>query len=106
MIDIDAIRDSLLMQLKTKRADVAVLREQVESYCRFARLEDEMWEDIAKNGKNITVTAASTGKKGTRENPAVKMAMMASKQKLDILKRLNLDIDTIIDGSEDEDSDI
>lgn len=107
MGNIEEIRESLMKQLQTKKADVAFMREQVESYCQFADLEAKMWTDIAKNGKTITVISSSTGKKAEKENPAIKMAVMASKQKLEILKRLGLSVDTVIDDTvTDEDKDI
>ena len=107
MVDVEKIRKSLILQLQYKKADVEFLREQIDSYCRFAALEDKMWEDIEKNGKTIKLNS-SVGKVAERENPAVKMAVMCSKQKIDILKRLGLTIDSTISNEkiDGEDTDI
>lgn len=102
-MNIDEIRESLITQAQRKGADVAFVREQIESYCKYAQLEAKMWKDIEENGKTVKMTS-SVGKESERENPAVKMAMSCSKQKLDILKRLNLSLDTVIpEKSEDDD---
>lgn len=104
MVDVAKIRESLTSQLKLKNSDIEVFREQIESYCRFAKLEDELWADIEKRGRNIVVTAASSGKKVEKENPAVKQVIMVSKQRIDILRRLGFDIDSVI--SEDLNPDL
>lgn len=107
MVDVEKLRKSLMFQLEYKKADVEFLREEVNSYCRFAVLEDKMWEDIEKNGKTIKLNS-SVGKVAERENPAVKMAIMCSKQRMEILKRLGLTIDNTISEEkiDNEDTDI
>lgn len=104
MVDVEKIRESLTKQLKLKNSDIEVFREQIESYCRFAKLEDELWEDIAKRGRIIIVTAASSGKKVEKENPSIKQIVMVSRQRIDILRRLGFDIDSVM--SEDNDPDL
>lgn len=104
MVDVEKIRSSLVSQLRLKNSDIEVFRDQIESYCRFAKLEDELWEDIAKRGRVLVVTAASSGKKVEKENPSIKQVVMISKQRIDILRRLGFDIDSVI--SEDLNPDL
>lgn len=96
MVDIEKIRESLIAQLRVKHSDVEVFREQIDSYCRFTKFEDELWDDIEKRGRTIVVTAASSGKKCEKENPSIKNVVMMSKQRTDILKKLGLNIDSIM----------
>lgn len=96
MVDVEKIRQSLTDQLKLRNSDIEVFREQIESYCRFAKLEDELWNDIATKGRMIVVTAATSGKKVEKENPSVKQVVMVSKQKIDILRKLRFDVDSVI----------
>lgn len=104
MVDVGKIRASLTAQLKMKNSDIEVFREQIESYCRFAKLEDDLWEDINRRGRIIVTTAASSGKKVEKDNPAIKQVVMVSKQRIDILRRLGFDIDSVI--SEDVNPDL
>ena len=103
-MDIEEIRKSLVEQANRKGANVAFILDQIDSYCRYTELEKEALEDIKKNGTTITMTS-SVGKEAERVNPAIKTALMYSKQRLDILKRLNLSLDTV-SSENNEDSDI
>lgn len=103
-MDIEEIRKSLVEQANRKGANVAFILDQIDSYCRYTLLEKEALENIRKNGTTIKMTS-SVGKEAERVNPAIKTALMYSKQKLDILKRLNLSLDTVA-GDNTEDSDI
>lgn len=102
-MDIGKIRESLIEQANRKGANVAFIEDQIDSYCRYTELEKEALEDIKKNGTTIKMTS-SVGKESERVNPAIKTALMYSKQRLDILKRLNLSLDTVAaDNTEDSD---
>ncbi len=98
------IRESLIEQAQRNCADVAFVRYQIDSYCKYVDLENELWRDIKKNGKTVTMIS-STGKESDRENPAIKMALACSKERRDILKQLGLTLATISTENE-EDSDI
>ena len=103
-MEIKKIRESLVEQANRKGANVAFILDQIDTYCRYTELEKEALEDIKKNGTTVKMTS-SIGKEAERVNPAIKTALMYSKQRLDILKRLNLSLDTIA-GDNTEDSDI
>ena len=103
-MDIEKIRESLIEQANRKGANVAFIEDQIDSYCTYTVLEKEALEDIKKNGTTIKITS-SVGKEAERVNPAIKTALMYSKQRLDILKRLNLSLDTVA-GDNTEDSDM
>ena len=61
----------------------------------------KMQADVRKNG--IVIDAiSSTGKAYQKENPAVKLAMLYNKQKLAILKQLEIVPSTVIDPDESE----
>lgn len=102
--DLNKIRESLIEQANRKGANVAFITDQIDTYIRYTELERDALEDIKNNGTTIKMTS-SVGKVSERVNPSIKTALMYSKQKLDILKRLNLSLDTIT-GDNTEDSDI
>ena len=60
-----------------------------------------MQADINKNGLKYEAVS-STGKKYIKDNPSVKTAVLYNKQRLEILSKLGLKIDTVEGDGEDE----
>lgn len=101
MANIDALRDSLITQLKERGADVEVNLKLIEDYIFYCTEEAKMQKDVAENGLSVPAIAA-TGKMYFRDNPAVKMAVLYNKQKLAILDQLDISPSTIVSTNEVE----
>lgn len=88
------VRQSLVEQLKTKGADVALYRDLINQYIWFRRQLAAMRTDISKKGRVYT-TISAQGKKYEKNNPSVKDALMYSKQMVSILDALGLSTETV-----------
>lgn len=95
------VRRSLMEQLTERGADIEVNRGLIEDYLFYCTQEKKMQADVRKNGIIIESTS-STGKDYMRENPAVKLAMLYNKQKLAILKQLEIAPSTVIEPDSEE----
>ena len=96
-----AIRESLMLQLKAKGADVSHFESLIDDYIFYWQQEKKMQRDIAKNGMLIDAISAQ-GKPYQKENPAIKSAALYNKQKLAILKEMGLTTDTCHNADDDE----
>ena len=96
-----AVRKSLVDQLTEHGADIELNRGLIDDYIFYFTQEKKMQFDIKKNGIMIDAISAQ-GKAYKRENPSVKLAMLYNKQKLAILKQLEIAPSTVIDGEDDE----
>lgn len=96
-----SIKESLILQLKAKNADIDLYNDLIEDYIFFCTQERKMQADIRKNGHIISATSAQ-GKPYDKENPSVKNAVIYNRQKLSILYQMGLST-AGIDPPEDED---
>lgn len=95
------IKESLMDQLVHKGACVEHFVKLVNDYLFYCDQEMKMQRNIKKRG--ITYEAVSVaGKTYEKDNPAVKSAVMFNKQKLAILKELELKTDNVQSDNEDE----
>jgi len=95
------IKESLLLQLKIKGADIELFRSLVDDYIFYWQKERDLQKDVKKTGLRFLTWSAS-GHEIEKENPSVKAAVMYNKQKLAILKELNLTTGNCTNGEEDE----
>lgn len=100
MANAKEIKDSLMKQLQNKGADVGHFLGLIDDYIWYFKQEKAMQNDINERGRIYEAISAS-GKKYEKENPSVKDAVMYNKQKLAILKQLELTTDNV--GSDDDD---
>lgn len=96
-----AVKKSLIEQLTEHGADIELNRGLIDDYIFYFVQEKKMQADIKKNGIMIDAISAQ-GKAYKRENPSVKLAMLYNKQKLAILKQLEIAPSTVIDSEDDE----
>ena len=95
------IKESLIFQLEKKSANVSHLQSLIDDYIFYWQKEREMQKDIKKNGLKYSRISAK-GIEIEVENPAVKSSVMYNKQKLAILKELDLSTDNCSNGDDDE----
>lgn len=101
MIKKAEIKESLINQLKNKKADTEYFLSLVDDYIWYWDQEKAMQRDIKVKGRTYESTSAS-GFNINKENPSVKNAMLYNKQKLTILKEMGLSTDNIISDDKDE----
>jgi len=95
------IKESLINQLKNKGANIEVFLSLIDDYIWYWTQEKEMQKDIKINKRAYKAYSAS-GKEYDKENPSVKNALMYNKQKLAILKELDLNTKNIVNDDNDE----
>ena len=66
----------------------------IDDYVFYYKQEKKAQAEVRKNGMTIKATSAS-GKEYDKENPAIKAAALFNKQKLTILRELDLRTDTV-----------
>lgn len=96
------IKESLMQQLKEKNADVEHFISLVDDYVWYYEQEKAMQEDIKKRGLSYK-TISSQGKEYLKDNPSIKNAVMYNKQKLAILKEMQLTTANVIKTDGDDD---
>lgn len=103
MSSMSEVRKSLQKQLEERGANIELNRALIEDYIFYYQQEKKMQTDLRKKGLFVEAIS-STGKKYEKENPAAKLAMLYNRQKLAILKQLEIAPSTVIDtdGSEAE----
>lgn len=94
-----------MQQLRAKGADVIIYRAIIDDYMWFFRQERDMQADIRKRGRTYTAVSAA-GKEYEKENPAVKNALLYSRQMVAILDALGLDTGTVTGGTADDENDL
>ena len=95
------IRASLEKQLRDRGADVDHFSDLLDSYLWFWKQEKAMQKDVQKRGVSFEATSAA-GKTYDKENPAVKNAILYNKQKLAILKELELTTKNVVIDDDSE----
>jgi len=98
---VDKIKESLIKQLKNKDADVEHFLSLVDDYIWYWKQEKEMQDDVSDNGRTYKASSAA-GKEYDKENPSIKNALMYNKQKLAILKQLELTTKNASSNTSDE----
>ena len=96
------IKESLMQQLKEKKADVEHFISLVDDYVWYYEQEKAMQDDIKKRGLSYK-TISSQGKEYLKDNPSIKNAVMYNKQKLAILKEMQLTTANVIKTDGDDD---
>ena len=91
-----------MQQLKEKNADVEHFISLVDDYVRYYEQEKAMQDDIKKRGLSYK-TISSQGKEYLKDNPSIKNAVMYNKQKLAILKEMQLTTANVIKTDGDDD---
>ena len=94
------IRNSLIQQLKNRGADVEHFLALIDDYIWYYNQEKAMQKDIKTKGMSYKAISAS-GKEYEKENPSIKNAVMYNKEKLAILKQLELSTTNV--GSDEDD---
>lgn len=89
--ELQEVKDSLNEQLKQKNANVSHFEKLVDDYIWYCVQENKMKADIEKRGFYIKVPS-SAGKECVKDNPCVKQSIMYNKQKLAILKQMDLTV--------------
>lgn len=95
------IKESLIKQLEDKGANVDHFLSLIDDYIWYWNQEKAMQKDIKERGFSFTAISAS-GKEYEKENPSVKNALMYNKQKLAILKELELTTKNVISDDDNE----
>lgn len=90
----EQVKQSLIRQLEDRGANVDHFIALIEDYIFYYKQEKRAQADVRKNGLTITARSAS-GNEYDKENPAVKAAALYNKQKLSILRELDLRTDTV-----------
>ena len=100
MVSATKIRNSLIQQLKNRGADVEHFLALIDDYIWYYNQEKAMQKDIKTKGMSYKAISAS-GKEYEKENPSIKNAVMYNKEKLAILKQLELSTTNV--GSDEDD---
>lgn len=96
-----SVKKSLMEQLRAKGADVAHFRSLIDDYAWMDEQLQKMKKDIKERGTRYAALSAS-GKPYEKENPAVKDAVMYSRQMLAILRDLGLSTEKTVIEDDDE----
>ena len=88
------VKKSLIRQLEDRGANVEHFTALIDDYIFYYKQEKKAQADVRKNGLTITARSAS-GNEYDKESPAIKAAALFNKQKLSILRELDLRTDTV-----------
>lgn len=95
------VKGSLIKQLEDKKANVEHFKSLIDDYLWYWNQEKAMQKDIKERGFMFKTTSAS-GFIIDKENPSVKNAVAYNKQKLAILKELELNTRNVVIEDDDE----
>lgn len=95
------IKDSLLKQLEDNHANVDHFKSLIDDYLWYWKQEKAMQKDIKERGFSFKTTSAS-GFPIDKENPSIKNAVAYNKQKLAILKELELNTRNVVMEDDNE----
>ena len=101
MKDTIKIKESLIKQLENKKANTDYFLALVDDYIFYSDEEQSMQDDIKIRGRSYKAKSAS-GFTIMKENESLKNALTFNKQKLAILKQLELTTDNVIGDEDDE----
>lgn len=97
---ISKVEQSLMKQLEEKGANVEHFRSLIKDYVWMNGQLKKMKKSIRDDGDTIPSISAS-GKEYEKENPAIKNAILYSRQMLAILKEMGLSTDTAVGDDDD-----
>lgn len=95
------IKESLVKQLHDRGANVEHFLSLIDDYMWYWSQEKEMQRDIKIRGRTYKAYSAS-GNEYDKENTSTKAAVLYSKQKLAILKQLELSTDNVVSDDDDD----
>ncbi|MBW9154296.1 P27 family phage terminase small subunit [Clostridium estertheticum] len=95
------VKESLVKQLKNKKADTDYFLSLIDDYIWYFSEEQSMQEDVKKRGRSYKAKSAS-GFMIMKENESLKNAITFNKQKLSILKQMGLTTDNVVGDADDE----
>lgn len=101
MASASKIKHSLIKQLEDKGANVEHFLSLIDDYIWYWKQEKAMQKDVKTRGKTY-MTFSASGKEYEKDNPSVKNALLYNKQKLSILKELDLTTENVMSDDEDE----
>ena len=101
MKDAIKIKESLIKQLESKKANTDYFLALVDDYIFYFNEEQGMQEDVKTRGRSYKAKSAS-GFMIMKENESLKNAVTFNKQKLAIIKQLELTTDNVIGDEDDE----
>lgn len=101
MANATTIKETLILQLEQKGANVDHFISLIDDYIWYFKQEKDMQKDIKKRGRTYIATSAA-GKEYEKDNPSVKNSVLYNKQKLAILKELGLTTNDFKINNEDE----
>jgi len=90
----EEVKKSLIKQLEDRGANVHHFIGLIEDYVFYYKQEKRFQADVRKHGLTIKAIGAA-GKEYDKDNPAIKAAALCNKQKLSILRELDLTTDTV-----------
>ncbi len=102
MASATSIKKSLVLQLEKKGANIDHFSSLIDDYIWYWKQEKEMQNDIKNRGRTYT-TVSAAGKEYEKDNPSIKNAILYNKQKLAILKDLQLTTNNVIGDDDDDD---
>lgn len=88
------VEAGLRRQLEDRGAATPHFLALLADYMYYYKQEKRMQADVRRNGLTVTAISAA-GKEYDKENPAIKAAALYNKQKLAILRELDLTTDTV-----------
>lgn len=97
-----AVRESLLLQLSAKRANVEHFADLVDDYMKLWEAKEKLHEDIEKRGV-VYEGVTSTGFPAIKNNGSVKEVVSVNRQMLMILKELGLTTESVAADPGDDD---
>ena len=95
------IRESLVMQLQSRGADVECFIDLIEDYMSFWEIEKKLKADIDERGV-VYDDFSSVGVKMQKNNPSIKEIVSVNRQMLTILEKLKLSTQDGPGGGDDE----
>lgn len=101
MTVIKKLKESLTKQLKNKGADNEHFLSLIDDYLWYWKQESKMQRDVVDRGRTYESMSAA-GNLCEKENPSVKNALLYNKQKLAILKDLEINTSNVISDDDDE----
>lgn len=95
----EAIRKSLIEQLKKRGADIDCFVDLIQKYLDFWDVDAKLTADINNRGV-MFVDKSAAGVDMMKNNPSVKEKVVVNRQMLSILQQLNITTESISEGDD------
>lgn len=95
------MKQSLILQLKNKGADVEHFSDMINDYISFWDIKSKLQKDIKTRGICYR-DKSSTGVEIQKNNPSIKELVAVNRQMLAILKDLGLNTNSVASQENDE----